>query len=93
MKELTKESAIEELKEVNNHLSFWMKKKRALQTFIQDENDRELNLSSPIAKAWQLYNDPEFIKTYGRKRKQEEVALLMGYSVRQVNRFLKEKDS
>ena len=85
--------AKEELREVNSQLTLFMKKKRALQTFIQDENDREISLSSPKAKAWQLYNDPEFIKTYGRKRKQEEVALLMGYSVRQVSRFLKEKDS
>ena len=92
METYTIESAKEELREVKNCLSFYMKKKRALHTFIQDETDRIKELSSPRSKAWELKHDEDFIKEHGRERTQKEIARLMGYSERQVNRFLNEKD-
>jgi len=86
------EKAKEELREVNNSLTLLMKKKRALQTFILDENDRLKKIASPESKAWELKHDSEFIKEHGRERTIEEVARLMGYSNRQVQRFLTNKD-
>lgn len=83
------DKAKEELQEVNSVLSCYMKKKRALQTYILEHNEYG-NLES---KAWLLKHDPTFIKEHGRERTQEEVARIMGYSARQVRRFLKEKDS
>ena len=92
MKKLTLESAKERLRETNNCLSFYMKEKKALQSFIEEEANRVQSIASPRSKAYELLNDTEFIKTHGRKRTQEEVARIMGYSVKQVYRFLKEKD-
>ena len=92
MEQYTIESAKEELREVNNCLSFYMKKKRALHTFIQDETDRIKELASPKSKAWELKHDAEFISEHGRERTMKEIARLMNYSERQVQRFLNEKD-
>lgn len=86
------EKAKEELREVNNNLTLLMKKKRALQTFILDENDRLKKIASPKSKAWELKHDSEFIKEFGRERTIEEVAKLMSYSPRQIQRFLTKKD-
>ena len=93
MEKYTLEAAKEELREINNVLSCYMKKKRAIQNFIFEENDRVKSLSNPQVKAWELKHDIEFIKEHGRERTQEEVARMMNYSLRQVQRFLKEKDS
>ena len=85
--------AKEELREVNAQLTLFMKKKRALQTFIQEENDRLKGIASPKSKAWELKTDCEFVKLHGRERTTKEIAILMNYSERQVQRFLsKEKD-
>ena len=88
----TLDSAKEELREVNNRLSLYMKKKRALQTFIQEENDRLKGIASPKARAWELKNDSKFIKEHGRERTVKEIGRLMGYSERQVQRFLEKKE-
>ncbi len=85
--------AKEELREINNVLSFYMKKKRAIQDYILEENDRIKNIASSKTKAWELKHDTEFIQEHGRERTIEEVARLMSYSPRQIQRFLKEKDS
>lgn len=86
------EKAKEELREVNNNLTLLMKKKRALQTFILDENERLKKIASPESKAWELKHDSEFIKEFGRERTIDEVARLMSYSPRQIQRFLTKKD-
>lgn len=91
--EYTIENAKEELRVINNNLSLLMKKKRAVQTFIEEENDRIKGIASPRARAWELKHDKVFIAEHGRERTQEEVARLMNYSLKQVQRFLKEKDS
>lgn len=85
------DKAKEELREINNVISCYMKKKRAVQNYILEENDRMKNISSPETKAWELKHDTNFIEEHGRERTIEEVARLMGYSIRQVQRFLKEK--
>lgn len=84
--------AKEELRQVNSQLTLLMKKKRALQDFIQEENDRVKGIASPRSKAWELKKDVTFIKEYGRERTTREIALIMNYSERQVQRFL-QKDS
>lgn len=87
------EDAKDELRQINSVLSFYMKKKKAVQNYILEENDRIKKISSPESKAWELKHDTIFIQEHGRERTIEEVARLMNYSVRQVQRFLKEKDS
>lgn len=88
---MNREKAIDELKKINNSLSLLMKKKRALQTYIQNEEDRLNNISSPEYRARDLRNDEKFIKEHGRKRTPREIARLMNYSERQIQRFLQEK--
>ena len=87
---MDRDEAIEELKKVNNSLTLLMKKKKALQSFIEEENTRIRGVESPKQKAWKLKKDPEFIKKYGRERSTKEVAEEMYYSIRQVQRFLGE---
>ena len=60
--------AKEELREVNTQLTLFMRKKRALQTFIQEETDRLKGIASPKSRAWELKNDADFIREYGRER-------------------------
>lgn len=88
---MTIEKATEELRKVNNELSLLMSKKRALQKYVEDENNRLKGESSLISKAWELKNDPNFIKEHGRERTSEEIGRLMNYSRRQVQRFLNKK--
>lgn len=93
MEKYSIETAKEELREVSNQLSFWMKKKRALQNFITDENERIMNIANPKAKVWELKHDPNFIKEHGRERTQEEIAEITCYSLRHVQRLLNEKET
>lgn len=87
---MNREEAIEELKGVNNNLTLLMKKKKALQKYIDEENNRLGEVESPKQKAWRLKKDPDFIKKYGRERTVQEVADEMYYSARQVQRFMNE---
>lgn len=81
---------MQELIKVNNNLTLLMKKKKALQKFIKDEEDRIEELD-PRERAYRLLYDEEFIKLHHRKRKIEEIARIMNYSDRQVRRFLELK--
>lgn len=87
------DQAKEELREINNVLSLYMKKKRAIQDFILEENDRVKNNVSVKTKVWELKHDKAFIEEHGRERTTEEIARIVNYSYRQVLRFLNEKDS
>jgi hypothetical protein len=82
--------AKEELKEVNSQLTLYMKKKKALQDFIEEENKRLKQYTDPKIRAYSLKKDEEFIKLYGRERTAKEIGRIMSYSERQVQRFLKE---
>ena len=90
---MNKDDAMKELRQVNNNLTLLMKKKRALQTYIQEENDRLKGIATPKAGAWELKNDENFIKEHGRERTPKEIARLMNYSERQIRRFLQENTS
>lgn len=89
---MNREKAIEELREVNNMLTLFMKKKKALQNYINEENDRLKGINNPKSKAWELKKDKEFIEEHGRERTAKEIARLMCYSERQIQRFLKDTD-
>lgn len=78
--------AEEELKEVNSQLTLYMRKKRALQSFIE-----EMCSMTPQKRARELKKDENFIKEYGRERTAKEIARIMNYSERQIQRFLKEE--
>lgn len=67
-----------------------MKKKKALQIFIHQEEER-LKGIDPREQAFNLYYDDDFFKKHGRKRKPKEIALIMNYSERQIRRFLDNK--
>ena len=92
MENLTRIEAEKELREVNNCLSLYMKKKKALQNFLDNEADNMIDSYSLTTTALALKNDIEFIKIHNRKRTNREIARLMGYSERSIYRFLKEKD-
>lgn len=81
---------MQELIKVNNNLSLLMKKKRALQDFIKAEEDR-LEGIDPRERAYKLKYDDDFIKKNNRPRKPQEIAHIMKYSKRQVERFLEIK--
>lgn len=87
---MDREKAIEELKEVNNALTCLMDKKRALKRYIQNENDRINGIPNPRIRALELKTEEKFIKEYGRERTAQEIANIMHYSKRQINRFLEE---
>lgn len=82
--------AKEKLKEVNSQLTFYMKEKKTLQDFIEEENKRLKQYTDPKIRAYSLKKDEEFIKLYGRERTAKEIGRIMAYSERQVQRFLKE---
>ena len=60
-------------------------RKRALQNFIE-----EMCSVTPQKRARELKKDENFIKEYGRERTAKEIARIMNYSERQIQRFLKE---
>lgn len=88
---MDREKAIEELEIVNNNLTLFMKKKRALQKYIEEENARLGLDNNPRARALKLKNDKQFIEEHGRQRTSKEIARIMNYSDRQIRRFLQDK--
>lgn len=88
---MNREKALEELEKVNNNLSLFMKQKRALQKYIEDEDNRLKEKGSPESKAFKLKKDKKFIEEHGRERTAKEIARLMNYSERQIQRFLQNK--
>jgi hypothetical protein len=88
---MNREKALEELEKVNNNLSLFMKQKRALQKYIEDEDKRISEIVSNQNRAWNLKKDKKFIEEHGRERSTKEIARLMNYSERQIQRFLQNK--
>jgi hypothetical protein len=89
---MDREKALEELEKVNNNLTLFMKQKIALQKYIEDEDKRLKELKeSNRTRAIQLQKDKTFIEEHGRERTAKEIARLMNYSERQVQRFLQKK--
>ena len=81
---------MQELIKVNNNLTLLMKKKKALQSFIKSEEDRIEGID-PRERAYKLQYDEKFIKEYERPRKPKEIGNIMGYSEKQIRRFLEIK--
>ena len=88
---MNRKKAIKELRKVNNELAYLKKQKKSLIEYINKENDRLKGIASPQSKAWELKKDSNFIAEHGRERTSKEIGRLMGYSERQIQRFLNNK--
>lgn len=84
---LDTETAKKELQQINNQLTLLMKKKKAYQDFIKEENDRLMGVKSMESRIFELYNDPEFIKQNGRRRYYWEIGNIIGYSQSTIQQF------
>lgn len=87
MKKITIDEAKAEISEINNQLTFLMKKKKAAQEFIKEETDRMMGVKSVENKILELYNDPEFIKKNGRRRYYWEIGNAVGYSQSSIQQY------
>lgn len=81
------ENQKEELKKINNQMTLLMKKKKAIQEYLKQENDKIIGINSIEEKIMDLYEDREFIKKNGRKRYYWEIGNIVGYSSRSIQRF------
>lgn len=81
------ESQKSELQEINNQLTLLMKKKKAIQEYIQEETNRMTGIKSVEDKIIELYNDPEFIQKNGRRRYYWEIGQIVGYSQSSIQQF------
>ena len=90
-KKMTIESAKEEIKAINNQMTLYMKKKKALQYFIEQETNRLIGVKSLKEEILDLYNDPKFIKEHGRKRYYWEIGNIVGYSQSSIQRIMNEE--
>lgn len=90
-KRMTIESAKEEIKAINNQMTLYMKKKKALQYFIEQETNRLIGVKSLKEEILDLYNDPKFIKEHGRKRYYWEIGNIVGYSQSSIQRIMNEE--
>lgn len=90
-KRMTIESAKEEIKAINNQMTLYMKKKKALQYFIEQETNRLMGIKSLKEEIIDLYNDPKFIKEHGRKRYYWEIGNIVGYSQSSIQRIMNEE--
>lgn len=90
-KRMTIESAKEEIKAINNQMTLYMKKKKALQYFIEQETNRLIGVKSLKEEIIDLYNDPKFIKEHGRKRYYWEIGNIVGYSQSSIQRIMNEE--
>lgn len=90
-KRMTIESAKEEIKAINNQMTLYMKKKKALQYFIEQETNRLIGVKSLKEEILDLYNDPKFIKEHGRKRYYWEIGNIVGYSQSSIQRIMDEE--
>lgn len=81
------ESQKNELQDINNQLTLLMKKKKAIEEYIKEETDRMTGIKSVGSKMEELLNDPEFIKTHGRKRYYWEIGQIVGYSQSAVQQY------
>lgn len=76
-----------ELQAINNQLTLLMKKKKAIQEYIQEETNRKLGIKSVESKILELYNDPEFIEKNGRRRYYWEIGQIVGYSQSSIQQY------
>lgn len=91
MEKLNVESQTNRLVEINNQLRLLNKEKKAIQRYIEEENDRKVGLIGLKDKAYQLREDPEFIKTHGRRRYYWEIGNILGYCEKSISRIFNEE--
>lgn len=84
------ETATNRLAEINNQLTLLMKEKKAIQCYIEEENNRKIGLNSIKDRVYQLREDSEFIEKHGRKRYYWEIGNIVGYSEKSIKRIFSE---
>lgn len=89
---LNLESQKNRLAEINNQMTLLMKEKKAIQHYIEEENNRKIGLKSFKSRAYELREDPEFIKMHGRKRYYWEIGNELGYCEKSISRLFKEDE-
>jgi hypothetical protein len=89
----TIETEKERLIQVKNEIRLLIKEKKAIEHFIEDENNRLIGINSIKDKVYHLREDPEFIKKNHRKRYYWEIGNIVGYSEKSIKRiFSEDKD-
>ena len=81
------ETQKKELQDINNQLTLLMKKKKAIQEYIQAETDRLKGVKSLEHTIMELYNDTDFIEKNGRRRYYWEIGQIVGYSQSTIQQF------
>ena len=88
--EINVETATERLAEINNQLTLLMKEKKAIQNYIEEENNRKIGLKSFKSRAYELREDSDFIEKHGRKRYYWEIGNELGYCEKSISRLFNE---
>lgn len=91
IRKISLETQKEELIEINNQLRLLRKKKKAIQQYIEDENNKNIGLKGIKDRAYDLREDPEFIKTHGRRRYYWEIGNILGYCEKSISRIFNEE--
>lgn len=90
MGKISLETQKEELIEINNQLRLLRKKKKAIQQYIEDENNKNIGLKGIKDRAYDLREDPVFIKEHGRRRYYWEIGNILGYCEKSISRIFNE---
>lgn len=88
----TIESEKERLIHVKNEIRLLVKEKKAIEHYIESENNRLVGLNGIKDRVYQLREDPDFIKEHGRKRYYWEIGNIVGYSEKSIKRIFNEFD-
>lgn len=85
------ETQQKELQDINNQLTLLMKKKKAIQEYLEKETNKMMGIKSKETQILELYNDPTFIKVNGRRRYYWEIGNIVGYSQSAIQQFFSEQ--
>lgn len=85
------ETQQKELQDINNQLTLLMKKKKAIQEYLEKETNKMMGIKSKETQILELYNDPKFIKDNGRRRYYWEIGNIVGYSQSAIQQFFSEQ--
>lgn len=86
----TIETEKERLIHVKNEIRLLVKEKKAIEHYIESENNCLVGLNGIKDRVYQLREDSEFIKKNGRKRYYWEIGNIVGYSERSIRRIFDE---
>lgn len=90
--ERTIETEKERLIHIKNEIRLLVKEKKAIEHYIEAENNRLVGLRGIEDRAYELREDPEFIKEHGRKRYYWEIGNILGYCEKSISRIFNEFD-